>query len=74
MLRIHEIFMWFSPVSCVAVDAEVVLKATNVDGVYNSDPRKNENAALLNHVWYQEVALKNLLVMDITAVTLCQEN
>jgi uridylate kinase len=37
-------------VSCVAIDADVVLKATNVDGVYNSDPRKNENAALLNHV------------------------
>lgn len=36
--------------------------------------QKNENAALLNHVWYQEVALKNLLVMDITAITLCQEN
>ncbi len=36
--------------SCVAVDAEVVLKATNVDGVYASDPRKNENADMLNHV------------------------
>jgi uridylate kinase len=37
-------------VSCVAIDTEVVLKATNVDGVYDSDPRKNENAALLSHV------------------------
>jgi uridylate kinase len=59
---------------CVAVNAEVVLKATNVDGVYDSDPRKNANATLLNHVSYRDVALKNLSVMDITAITLCQEN
>jgi uridylate kinase len=59
---------------CVAVNAEVVLKATNVDGVYDSDPRKNANATLLTHVSYRDVALKNLSVMDITAITLCQEN
>ncbi|KAH8947927.1 hypothetical protein BDL97_11G070000 [Sphagnum fallax] len=56
------------------INAEVVLKATNVDGVYDSDPRKNANATLLNHVSYRDVALKNLSVMDITAITLCQEN
>lgn len=56
------------------ISAEVVLKATNVDGVYDCDPRKNADAKLLSHVSYREVALKNLSVMDITAITLCQEN
>lgn len=58
----------------IAVGAEVVLKATNVDGVYDSDPRKNKEAILLEHVSYREVAIKGLSVMDITAITLCQEN
>ena len=57
-----------------AVGAEVVLKATNVDGVYDSDPKKNKDATLLEHVSYREVAIKGLSVMDITAITLCQEN
>jgi uridylate kinase len=52
----------------------VVLKATNVDGVYDSDPKKNSDASLLDHVSYKEVALRGLSVMDITAITLCQEN
>lgn len=56
------------------VGAEVVLKATNVDGVYDSDPKKNKKAVLLEHVSYREVAIKGLSVMDITAITLCQEN
>jgi uridylate kinase len=51
-----------------------VLKATNVDGVYDSDPKKNKDATLLEHVSYREVAIKGLSVMDITAITLCQEN
>lgn len=56
------------------IGAEVVLKATNVDGVYDSDPKKNKKAVLLEHVSYREVAIKGLSVMDITAITLCQEN
>lgn len=56
------------------IGAEVVLKATNVDGVYDCDPRKNKDATLLKHVSYREVAIKGLSVMDITAITLCQEN
>lgn len=56
------------------IGAEVVLKATNVDGVYDSDPKKNKEATLLEHVSYREVAIKGLSVMDITAITLCQEN
>lgn len=57
-----------------AVNAEVVLKATNVDGVYDDDPRRNPNARLLDTLTYQEVTLKDLSVMDMTAITLCQEN
>ncbi|KAF4366328.1 hypothetical protein F8388_017482 [Cannabis sativa] len=56
------------------VNAEVVLKATNVDGVYEEDPRCNSNARLLENLTYQEVISKELSVMDLTAITLCQEN
>lgn len=67
---------WLTERRCreCTVGAEVVLKATNVDGVYDSDPKKNKNATLLEHVSYREVAIKGLSVMDITAITLCQEN
>ena len=57
-----------------AVNAEVVLKATNVDGVYEEDPRSNPDAQLLHTVSYQEVITRDLSVMDMTAITLCQEN
>lgn len=57
-----------------SVNAEVVLKATNVDGVYNDDPRHNPNARLLDTLTYHEVTSKELSVMDLTAITLCQEN
>ena len=56
------------------VNAEVVLKATNVDGVYDADPRQNPNARLLETVSYHEVTTRDLSVMDMTAITLCQEN
>lgn len=56
------------------VNAEVVLKATNVDGVYDADPRNNPNARLLETVSYHEVTTRDLSVMDMTAITLCQEN
>lgn len=56
------------------VNAEVVLKATNVDGVYDDDPRHNPNAHLLDTLTYDEVTSKDLSVMDMTAITLCQEN
>lgn len=56
------------------VNAEVVLKATNVDGVYDDDPRCNPNAHLLDTLTYQDVISKELSVMDLTAITLCQEN
>lgn len=56
------------------INAEVVLKATNVDGVYDDDPRRNPNARLLETLTYQDVTSKELSVMDMTAITLCQEN
>ncbi|PON72491.1 Uridylate kinase, bacteria [Parasponia andersonii] len=59
---------------CAEINAEVVLKATNVDGVYDEDPRRNSNARLLDTLTYQEVTSKELSVMDMTAITLCQEN
>ncbi|GAV59396.1 AA_kinase domain-containing protein [Cephalotus follicularis] len=59
---------------CAEINAEVVLKATNVDGVYDEDPSCNPNARLLDTLTYQEVTSKDLSVMDMTAITLCQEN
>ncbi|KAI4311406.1 hypothetical protein MLD38_036308 [Melastoma candidum] len=59
---------------CAEINAEVVLKATNVDGVYDDDPRSNPNARLHETLTYHEVTSKDLSVMDMTAITLCQEN
>ncbi|CAI9105823.1 OLC1v1004837C1 [Oldenlandia corymbosa var. corymbosa] len=59
---------------CAEINAEVVLKATNVDGVFDEDPRRNPNARLLDTLTYHDVTSKELLVMDMTAITLCQEN
>ncbi|CAI8619109.1 unnamed protein product [Vicia faba] len=59
---------------CAEINAEVVLKATNVDGVFDDDPKRNPQARLLDTVTYQDVITKDLSVMDLTAVTLCQEN
>lgn len=50
------------------------MKATNVDGVYDEDPRINPDARLLDTLTYHEVTSKDLSVMDMTAITLCQEN
>lgn len=58
----------------LVVNAEVVLKATNVDGVFDDDPKRNPNARLLDTLTYQDVISKELSVMDLTAITLCQEN
>lgn len=59
---------------CAEINAEVVLKATNVDGVYDEDPKCNPNAQLLDDLCYQDVTTRDLSVMDMTAITLCQEN
>lgn len=59
---------------CAEINAEVVLKATNVDGVFDDDPKQNPNARLLDTLTYHDVTTKELSVMDKTAITLCQEN
>lgn len=59
---------------CCKVNAEVVLKATNVDGVFDDDPKRNPNAHLQDCLTYHDVTSKDLNVMDMTAITLCQEN
>ena len=56
------------------IGAEVILKATKVDGIYDSDPKKNPSAKLFRELTYREVLEKNLQVMDTTAVALCKEN
>jgi uridylate kinase len=56
------------------IDAEVILKATNVDGVYNADPKKDPTAELYQRVGFTETLTKNLRVMDATAISLCREN
>ncbi|KAJ0264405.1 hypothetical protein HA466_0027700 [Hirschfeldia incana] len=59
---------------CAEINAEVVLKATNVNGVFDDDPKRNPNARLHESLTYHEVTSKDLSVMDMTAITLCQEN
>ena len=56
------------------IGAEVVLKATKEEGVYDSDPRKNPRAVLYNTVTYLDVLNKGLKVMDSTAASLCMDN
>ena len=56
------------------IDADIVLKSTRVEGVYSSDPEKNDNAELYSQISYKDVVEKKLGVMDLTAITLCEEN
>jgi uridylate kinase len=56
------------------IGAEAILKATKVDGIYDSDPMLNPAAKLLETLTYQEVLEKGLRVMDTTAIALCMEN
>lgn len=58
----------------IEVEAEVVIKGTRVDGVYDSDPEKNPTAKKFHSITYKEVLEKDLRVMDQTAITLCMEN
>jgi len=58
----------------VEIQADVIVKGTRVDGVFDSDPEKNPNAFKFDNISYLDVLKKNLRVMDLTAVSLCQEN
>ena len=58
----------------IEINADAILKGTRVDGIYNIDPEKNENAVKFKHLTYDEAINKKLKVMDSTAFTLSQEN
>ncbi|MBW4890310.1 UMP kinase [Mucilaginibacter sp. HMF5004] len=58
----------------IEIKADVVLKGTRVDGIYTADPEKDPAAVRYDEISYQEVYDKGLKVMDMTAITLCQEN
>ena len=69
---------FFTTDTCAAlrateIEADVLLKATKVDGIYTSDPKKNKDARLYEKVTYEEVLRDELKVMDLTAITMCKQ-
>jgi uridylate kinase len=58
----------------IEITADVILKGTRVDGIYNADPEKDKTAIKYSTITYQECISRNLKVMDMTAFTLCMEN
>ena len=56
------------------IKADIILKATKVDGVYSADPMQDPNAKRFNEITYQEVLEKQLKVMDASAISLCMDN
>jgi uridylate kinase len=70
---------FFTTDTCAALratelEAEVLIKATKVDGVYSDDPEKNPDAKLFDKLSYSDVLKKNLRVMDHSAISLCRDN
>ena len=70
---------FFTTDTCAALraselEAELLIKATNVDGVYDDDPKKNPDARLFEKLSYEDVLTKNLRAMDHSAITLCRDN
>ena len=58
----------------IEIEADVIIKGTRVDGIYDSDPELNPNAKRYNEISYQDVLVNGLKVMDATAIALCQDN
>lgn len=58
----------------IEIEADLLIKATNVDGIYDSDPMKNPEAKKYDHISYDQAIDQRLAVMDITAMVLCNEN
>jgi len=58
----------------IEIGADVILKATKVEGVYSGDPMKDPNATFFPRITYKDILERGLGVMDLTAVTLCKEN
>jgi uridylate kinase len=58
----------------IEIEADVILKGTRVNGIYNADPEKDPNAVKYDNISFKECIDKNLKIMDMTAFTLCMEN
>jgi len=58
----------------IEIEADVIIKGTRVNGIYAEDPEKNPSAQFFQKITYLDVLKRNLRVMDLTAITLCQEN
>ena len=58
----------------IEINADVILKGTRVDGIYNLDPEKNKNAVMFEKISFDDAITKNLKIMDSTAFTLSKEN
>jgi len=70
---------FFTTDTCAALrasqlDMDLLIKATNVDGVYSDDPRKNPKAKLLKKLSYTDILKKNLRIMDPSSIALCRDN
>ncbi len=63
-----------STLRAAEINADIIFKATMVDGVYDSDPKKNLNAVRYDHLSFSEVLNKDLAVMDSTAASMCKDN
>ena len=69
---------FFTTDTCAAlrateIEADVLLKATKVDGIYSADPKKHKDATLFNDITYEQVLRDELKVMDLTAFTMCKQ-
>src|SRR3954449_4077896 len=69
---------YFTTDTCAAlrateIHADVLLKATKVDGIYSADPKKDKAAKMFDHITYDQILRDQLRVMDLTAITLCME-
>jgi len=58
----------------IEIGADILIKGTKVDGIFDRDPEKDNNANLIEHLSYMDILEKNLRVMDSTAISLCMEN
>ena len=58
----------------IQIKADVIIKATSVDGVYSADPKKDSTAKLYEEISFRDVMMEDLKVIDQTAITLCREN
>jgi len=63
-----------SSLRAIEIEADVMLKGTRVDGIYNADPEKDPTAVKFDEISYDEIYRRNLQVMDLTATTMCKEN